>query len=141
MEVLVDYIQDINIIAVVIASLAAFVAGAVWYMDSVFGKPWKRAVGLTDKKIKSANMPQVMGVSLVTIVVSAAALDVLTNVLVLTEFYQGALFGILIAVAVIGSNKLMQVMFEQRPIQYWYIVLGADIVSFGLIGGIVAVIN
>lgn len=141
METLFDYIQDINVWGVLLAAVAAFVSGAVWYSNGLFGKPWMKAVGLTKKKVRQANMSKIMSVSFVSTIVTASAMDILTNVLVLDEWFQGALFGTLIAVGFLGMNKLMMVNFEQRSKVYWKIVLGADILALGLMGAITAVIN
>jgi len=59
--------------------------------------------------------------------------------LVLTDIVQGALFGSMVAVGLLGANKLMQIKFERRPMTYWYITLGADIVVFSLMGAILAI--
>lgn len=139
MEVFVDYLQELNWFAVFFAALVAFITGAIWYAEGLFGKRWKKEVGLTDNKIKQANMTKLFGVSFITIVITAIAIGILVQVLVLESAWQGALFGVMLAVGILGANKLMQVEFEQRSNTYWYIVLGADIVAFAAMGAILAV--
>ena len=139
MEVFVDYLGELNWFAVIVAAFVAFITGAIWYADGLFGKRWKKEVKLTDNKIKQANMSRLFVVSFLTIVVTAIAIGVLVQVLVLTTALQGALFGVMLAIGVLGANKLMQVEFEQRSNVYWYIVLGADIVAFAAMGAILAV--
>jgi hypothetical protein len=139
MQVFIDYLGELNWLAVFVAAFVAFLSGAVWYSKPLLGSQWQKAVGLSDKKIKEANMTNVMITSLLTVVVSAVALGLLIEVLVLTTFYQGALFGAMVAVGVLGANKLMQTKFEQRPLVYWAITLGADVVALSLMGGVLAV--
>lgn len=50
----------INWLAVIVAAVAFFGLGAVWY-GPVFGKAWQKAVGLTDEELKSANMGKLFG--------------------------------------------------------------------------------
>jgi hypothetical protein len=139
MQVFIDYLSELNWLAVLVAAFVAFLSGALWYSKPLLGSQWQKAVGLSDKKIKEGSMTKVMTISLLTVVVSAVAMGLLIKVLVLTSFYQGALFGIMVAIGILGANKLMQTKFEQRPLIYWAISLGADIVAFSLIGGILAV--
>lgn len=139
MQVFIDYLGELNWLAVFVATLAAFLSGAIWYSKPFLGSQWQKAVGLSDKKIKEANMTKVMITSLVAVAVTAIAMGLLIEVLVLTNFYQGALFGAMIAIGILGANKLMQVKFERRPAIYWFITLGADVVALSLMGGLLAV--
>lgn len=139
MEALVDYIQELNVLAVLVAAMAAFISGAVWYAEPVFGKQWMKEVGLTKKDTEKGNMPKVMGLSFASIAVTAAAIGVLVQPLALTSALQGASFGVLLSVSLVGMNKLMQSQFEQRSGAYWVLVLGADALAFGVMGAILAV--
>jgi len=42
----------VSYLAIVIAAVAGWLVGAVWYM--LFGKPWQEAVGMTPAKMKQA---------------------------------------------------------------------------------------
>lgn len=53
-------LSAINWLAVVVAAIAFFALGALWY-GPLFGKAWQRGVGLTDEEIKSANMGKLFG--------------------------------------------------------------------------------
>ena len=139
MEVLLDNISALNWVAVAVASVVAMVVGFVWYARGVFGKPWMKSIGLTDKDLKNADMIRPMILMVVATVVSVIAIGVLVQVLALSTIWQGATFGILVALALIGTNKVMQAQFEQRPLAYNVITTGADVVSLALVGAILAV--
>ena len=51
---------DVNWIAVVVAALAGFAVGGIWY-GPVMGKKWMGAVGLTEEQIASGNMGAIYG--------------------------------------------------------------------------------
>lgn len=51
---------DVNWIAVVLAALAGFLVGGIWY-GPIMGKRWMGAVGLTEDQIKSGNMGAIYG--------------------------------------------------------------------------------
>ena len=52
--------MDVNWLAVVLAALAGFVVGGIWY-GPVMGKKWMGAVGLTEDQIKQGNMGLIYG--------------------------------------------------------------------------------
>lgn len=138
MEVLLDYVSELNWLAVVVATAASFAVGAVWYTPALFGKAWMNAVGLKEKDTKNANMAQAMILTIAGTFVSAVAVGVLVQVLALTSVWQGATFGILVALSILSTNKLMQSQFELRPLMYNVITSGADIVALAVMGAILA---
>ncbi|OGS51495.1 MAG: hypothetical protein A3J40_10555 [Erythrobacter sp. RIFCSPHIGHO2_12_FULL_63_10] len=50
----------VNWLGVVLAALAGFVVGGIWY-GPIMGKKWMGAVGLSEEDVKSANMGMVYG--------------------------------------------------------------------------------
>ena len=50
----------VNWLGVVLAALAGFVVGGIWY-GPVMGKKWMGAVGLTEEQIKEGNMGLIYG--------------------------------------------------------------------------------
>lgn len=139
MQVLMDYINELNWLAVLLAAFAAFASGAIWYAEPVFGKTWMKMVGLTRKDTEKGNMPRTMGLSFVATIVSAMALGVLVQVLDLSTALQGASLGIMVAVGILATNKLMMAQFEMRPLGYSVLTLGGDVVALGIMGAILAV--
>ncbi len=51
---------DVNWLAIVLAALAGFVVGGIWY-GPVMGKQWMGAVGLTEEQVKQGNMALIYG--------------------------------------------------------------------------------
>ena len=47
---------DVNWLAVVLAALAGFVVGGIWY-GPVMGRKWMGAVGLSEDRVKQGNIP------------------------------------------------------------------------------------
>lgn len=138
MEVFLDYLQETNFVNVLVAVLAGSVVGFVWYAKPLFGARWQQLTKLTDKKIKQANMGAVMGTSLVTAAVSALGLSLLVDVLVLSSAYQGALLGVMVAVAFVSANKLSATTFEQRSRELWLLNSGGDIAIYAVMGAVLA---
>lgn len=53
-------LYDVNWITVVVAALAAFMVGGIWY-GPIMGKKWLGAVGLTEEQVKEGNMAAIYG--------------------------------------------------------------------------------
>lgn len=138
MDVLVDYVQELNWLAVVAATVAAMVIGSVWYTPQIFGRAWMKSIGMKEKDAMNGSMKPIV-VAVVSSFVTAAALGVLLHVLALTTVLQGATFGALVAVALLGANKVMQAQFEQRPLMYNVVTTSADVVTLAVMGAILAV--
>ena len=54
--------ESTGIGAIVLATIAFFAVGAVWY-GPLFGKLWQREMGLSDADLKNANMALIFGLS------------------------------------------------------------------------------
>lgn len=142
MQLFIDYLGELNVLAVLVAAIAAFMSGAIWYSKPVLAYQWGKEIGFSKKKMDEGSkdgMGKVMGLSFLSTLVTAVAMGLLVKVLVLNELYQGALFGAMVAVGLLGMNKLMMSQFEQRSLKYWLIVLGGDIFALSVMGAILAV--
>ena len=55
--------MEINFLILALAALVPMVMGFIWYNPKVLGTAWKNASGITDEKMKGANMALIFGVS------------------------------------------------------------------------------
>lgn len=55
--------MHINFLAVLVAALVPMIIGFIWYNPKVFGDLWAKEAGMTEDKIKGANMPLIFGLS------------------------------------------------------------------------------
>lgn len=56
--------MEINLLAILVAALVPLVLGFIWYNPKVLGTAWMKESGVTEEKMKGANMPVIFGVSL-----------------------------------------------------------------------------
>ena len=54
---------DTSLFTIILAGLAFFVVGALWY-GVLFGKAWQKAAGLDDAEVRSGNMLKIFGLTL-----------------------------------------------------------------------------
>ncbi|WP_128891908.1 DUF1761 domain-containing protein [Erythrobacter sp. HKB08] len=53
---------NISILPIVLAAVAFFVVGFIWY-GLLFGKAWQAAAGLSDEDVQTGNMPLIFGLT------------------------------------------------------------------------------
>lgn len=132
---------DVNWIAVVVAALAGFAIGGIWY-GPVMGKKWMGAVGLTEEQIGSGNMLAIYGGAFAFSLLASWTLahtfasymaEMSMSVKVMTAFGVGLGF----VVPSIGTNYL----FSQKSkvlffidAGYWLLFYTAMGVVHGLLG-------
>jgi len=133
---LFDYI---NWIAVIVAALAYFVLGALWYSKLLFAKRWisDLKIDVNDPNAKKG-MGMMFGGSLVLMFVQCLALAILAGRIEdITDTWMsgaklGALTGCCFCAAAVGVNYL----YEKKPCSLFLINAGYAIVG-NIIAGII----
>jgi hypothetical protein len=125
-----------NWLAVLAASVAAFVLGGLWY-GPLFGRMWMKASGMTEEKVKGGNSARIFGISFVMTLVAA---------IVLARFIgegasgvEGAGAGFAIGAALIGTMLGVFYQFEHRPVAHWLVNAAYATAAFTLMGLIIGV--
>ena len=50
---------EYNLLAVIVAGIASFILGGLWYSPMLFGKAWQREAGLSDEQLARGNMAMI----------------------------------------------------------------------------------
>ena len=139
--------ENVNWLALVVASLSTLVVGFVWYHPKVFGTIWMKEIGMTEEKAKNSNMALVFGLSVVLAFLVSFFIMMLVflggdpehphGVEPFMTFKHGALHGTMLGLFVILPVIVTNGLFEQRSFKYMMIVTGYWVVSFGIMGGII----
>lgn len=66
-----------NILVIFLTALIPMLVGFVWYNPKVFGNAWMEAAGMTEDKIKNANMGLIFGLSFIFSLMLATIMSVL----------------------------------------------------------------
>jgi hypothetical protein len=134
--------SEINWLAVIVAGLAAFMLGGVWY-TALFGKAWQTAHGFTAEAVKQAQAAmspaKFFGGMLLCYLLVAMGMAILsqwtgTNTLV-GGAWLGGLVGVLIVMPVVLTNHLPSMV---KPAGF-FIDAAFAILFCKLIGMIIAV--
>ena len=134
-----------NWISIVIAALIPMVMGAIWYHPKLFGKAWMDGIGMTEEKIKSANMGLTYGLALVMSALIAFFLLNFNNGCMqegeFDTFGHGVAHGIVVTLFLAMPVLLTKKLFEQSSWKNLWINLGYWAVSLALMGGVVDAMN
>jgi hypothetical protein len=127
---------EVNYIAVVVAAIASFLIGGLWYSPLLFGKAWQREAGLTDEQIRNGNMAKIFGLSLVLALLASWVFALFLGPRPPTALGLGAGFsaGLFWVGASFGTNYL----FERRSFRLFLINGGYHTLQFTVIGLILA---
>lgn len=158
--------MDVNFLVLLGAALVPTVIGFVWYNPKVLGTAWMKESGVTEEKMKGANMPVIFGVSfllslflswfLYTIMVhQVAAFSLLladpntidqagyeTVMAIFGDrsrtFGHGAFHGAVYGVIMILPILGTNALFERKSWKYILINVGYWTLTVALMGGIIS---
>jgi len=136
-DVLAQAFSNINWLAVVVAGLATFVVGSVWYHEKTLGNKWMKAVGLKRKDLEKANMLRTFGLSLILSLLSAVFLSVICNIIDVKNTFDGGLLGGVIGTFFVAASVGTNYLFAQRSFDLFAIDASYNIVNFVVLGAII----
>lgn len=138
MDLLFDYLFQINWFAVVVAACLGMLVNAVWYSEALFSKVWLKSAGLKKKDTNNPGVELGLVISLILLLITSAAMAVLMDALKITGGWAGLLFGILVAGGFTLTNNGINKINEQRPFALFAITAVGDILTLAVIGVILS---
>ena len=134
-----------NILSLVLAALVPMAMGALWYSKMLFGNAWMEGIGMTEEKMKSANMGLTYGLALLMAALIAFFLLNFNNGIgqegEFDTFGHGVAHGLVITVFLVMPVLFTKKLFEQSSWKNLWINLGYWAISLALMGGIVDAMN
>ena len=134
-------LSNINLLALLTATIASFGLGALWYSPVLFGKLWQKETGLSEEELKDANMAKIFGTCFFLTAVMAFGMAVLIqghgqqNLDWLDGLQHGLFVGLLFVATSMGINYL----YQRKSIKLWLIDAGYQLAFLALQGLIFAV--
>lgn len=127
-------IATINYWAVLVAAVASFVIGGLWYSPLLFYRPWLRAAALTEEQLRRGNMVAIFGTSLLLQLLAAFVLALFLGAEVDATF--GASAGFMVGAAWVATAFGVVYLFERRPLALFFINGGYNVVAYTVMGAI-----
>ncbi|WP_418262148.1 DUF1761 domain-containing protein [Flavobacterium faecale] len=156
--------MEINFIALVVAAASTLVIGFIWYNPKVFGTIWMQESGMTEEKMKGANMPLIFILSVFYAFLIAMVLQMLTihqwgavsmvggdpaiakpsyeafmadYGTTYRTFKHGVFHGTITGIFMALPIVGTNALYERKSWKYTLVTAGYWIVSFMLMGGII----
>jgi hypothetical protein len=134
---------QVNYVAVLVAALASFVVGGLWYSPLLFSKPWMAEIKLTadDWAKAKPSMARLYGTAFLTALLASYLMAVL---LVTTNHHNmgsGLKRGFAAGACWIATAFGSSYAFEQKSLRHWAINAGFYVVQFTVMGGILGLMN
>ena len=122
--------------AIVVATVAAFALGGLWY-GPLFGKAWLAALGKTEDEIPPS--PQPFVISAVAAFITCLVVAALMSGLKMTGLMAGLLFGLLTGIGFIATSMASDAAFCRWGWKLWAIQAGYRVAYSALMGGIIGI--
>lgn len=129
-------ISGLNWLAILVATVAGFVIGGIWY-GPVFGDAWLSALGKTADEIQPSPTPFI--ISFITALITAIVLAVFINALDISTLGGGIVIGLLVGVGFIATAMASDSAFCGWGVNLWLIQSGYRVLYSVAMGAILAV--
>lgn len=131
---------DINYLAVLVAALASFGIGALWYSPLLFSKAWQKEVGLTDEYMKEntgSKMITVFGLGFLFTVIMVFALAAILNAQVgIMDAMKGMKIGLLAGAMLSSAATGIQYVYQGKSMKL-FLIDGTYMTLFMGISGLI----
>lgn len=129
-------IADINLLQVLIAAVAAFAVGALWYSPLLFMKSWTAETGI-DPNAEIENPAVVYGLTFVFTLLSALALAIVIGPD--PRWVNALQIAALVGVAIVATSLGINYQFARNSTRHWLIDSGFHIVRLLVIAAVLAI--
>jgi hypothetical protein len=127
-------LSKLNLVAIVVATVVAFVLGGLWYSPILFAKAWMREAGLTEAQTRAAPMGRVFGLAMLATLVMAVNLAAFIGPTGGIGF--GLFAGLAAGIGWVTMSLGVIYLFEQRSLKLWLINSGYQVLAYALMGAI-----
>ena len=130
----------LNILAILVSAIAAFVIGALWYSPILFGKIWMKAHAFSPEKAEELkkSATRAFMVSFLCFLVMAVVMAALVHSIGIVRVLGGAKLGVLCWAGFAATNGLTAKMFSGKAFSIFLIDAAYQLVSLVLMGCILA---
>jgi hypothetical protein len=120
-----DLLSDINWLAVLVAAVAYFILGAIWYSKALFAPKWAKLAGIqmNDEANKKGLGAMMLG-SFILIAVTCIALALLVVRMDLFVLTSGLKLGCITGICFATTAVSISFIYERRPTALYFIDCG-----------------
>lgn len=134
---LTDAFGELNWVAVIVAGLAYFVLGAVWYTNALFGRQYRTALGV-DPEVQAQPDPMLLVTNFVGWMVAAVAMGLIAVSVGADSVLDGIVLGLVVSVGVILTQLVVNATYEGRGTAILKVNAPYMIIGYVVMGAILA---
>ncbi|MFT3674432.1 MAG: DUF1761 domain-containing protein [Chitinophagaceae bacterium] len=124
-----DLFSHLNWLAVLVAAVAYFMLGAIWYSKALFATQWARAVGLKMDDPNKKGLGKMMLTSFILIFLTCLGLALLVARLDLAVWMSGLKLGATTGLLFACTAVAISFIYESRPTSLYFIDGGYHLVG------------
>lgn len=134
---------DLNWVAILVAAVAHFLLGGLWYSPMLFAKPFMTGIGKTEEELRSGAKPSALmyGGAFTGGLVKSAGLALVLAWIGDLGVAESALVGVLIGLAIHGAAVATNSLFEGRHRNLVVVGVGYDTVGLAIAGAIIGAMS
>ena len=135
-----DALGELNWLAVIVAAIAYFALGALWYMPFAFGRPWQRAIGWDETQPPAASAVTYAAPFLFALV-STIATALIANAVGADDVGAGVGLGLVVGIGYGLAISAYEAVFDPHkpgPWVWWAISGGYHLVGLLIVSVIVS---
>lgn len=131
-------LQNINYMAVALATVASYILGFAWYHWAVFGEAWANALGMTKEEADNTEgLGSAFIISLVSGLAKSLLMALLIAVTLISGVIQGAFLGALLATVLTLMSIGYYNGFARTPSKLTLINGAHGVIELAFIGAII----
>jgi hypothetical protein len=119
---------------VLVAAVAIFFMGGLWYSPALFARVWQREAGVSDERLRNGNPALIFGLAFVLSVIAAWVFAMFLGPRPALGFATGA--GFAAGLAWVAASLGIIYLFERRSLKLFLINGGYVTLAFTAIGAI-----
>lgn len=117
-----SFVQNINFLAVLVAAVAYWILGALWYSPLLFSKPWARYVNFQEEWRN--NMMMSMILSFIGFFITCFTVAVLVSHLVYPDLVRSIKIAVIAGIGLTAVPIWINSLYSKRPIGLFLIDAG-----------------
>lgn len=126
----------VNYLAVLISAAVYMAVGMLWYSKALFAKEWTKLTGKSQSDMKGSQ--KAMGFAILTSLLTAFVLARFITISGESTALGGAKIGLWLWLGFVATTHAVYPIFEGKPVKLYQIGMGYQLVSFLLMGAIIA---
>lgn len=130
--------MQINYLAVLVAAIANFVLGALWYSQLLFAKLWMAYIGKTSDELRVNATPKIYGTAFLLIAAMCYVMAHFVNYVHAVTLWEGIQTGLWAWFGFVVTSAGIHSLFEGQPRGLFFINAGYQLAMFLVAGGLLA---